>query len=337
MDAIVNTASDNSPSVAIVFSPCRDLNVSCDNPLEKRWFDVSAITIYNAAMARTLDLALIRTFVTVADHDSMTIAANALHLTQGAVSQHVRRLEDQLGGALFERTRGGLILTVLGERLLGKARYLLALNDDIWEDLEGHAIKGKLRLGVPPDLIGTSIAPALKAFSDAHPHVELSLVCSASPELKVALAKGELDLAVIEEPAGHETGECLTVDRLVWVGARGGQAYRRRPLPISMVARTCAFRPVILEALRKSGLTWRSAFEAGSIEATATTVRADLAVTAWLSSTIPADLTILSDAGLPDLSSFAITLHLSAKSISSAATEMARALRATFSQFRQAA
>ncbi len=287
-------------------------------------------------MARTLDLTLIRTFVTVADHGSMTIAANALHLTQGAVSQHVRRLEDQLGGALFKRTRGGLVLAALGERLLGKARHLLALNDEICADLGGQAITGKLRLGVPPDLIGTSITPALKKFSEAHPRVELSLVCSASPELKTALAKGELDLAIIEEPAGHETGECLTVDRLTWVGAPAGQAYRRRPLPISMVAHTCAFRPAVLEALRRSGLTWRSAFEAGSIEATATTVRADLAVTVWLSSTIPGDLMPLHDAGLPDLSPFAITLHLSARSTSPAATEMARALRATFSQLRQA-
>ncbi|MFS3137022.1 LysR family transcriptional regulator [Gluconacetobacter sacchari] len=288
-------------------------------------------------MARILDLPLIRTFVTVADHASMTNAANKLHLTQGAVSQHVRRLEEQLGQALFERARSCLKLTPLGERLLGKARSLLVLNDEIWDELEEHAITGKLRLGVPPDLIGTSIAPVLKSFSEAHPQVELSLVCCASPDLKKSLKKGELDLAVIEEPVGQETGECLAVDRLVWVGARGGQALRRRPLPISMVARTCAFRPVILEALHSSGMPWRSAFEAGSIEATATTVRADLAVAAWLSSTVPADLSVLTDAGLPDLCAFAITLHLTGQTMSPAATELARAIRTTFSGFRWAA
>lgn len=62
-------------------------------------------------MMHMLDLVLIRTFVMVADRSSMTAAANALNLTQGAVSQHVRRLEDQLGSALFERSRGGLLLT----------------------------------------------------------------------------------------------------------------------------------------------------------------------------------------------------------------------------------
>ncbi|WP_323991934.1 MULTISPECIES: LysR family transcriptional regulator [Nguyenibacter] len=288
-------------------------------------------------MIRTLDLLLIRTFVTVADHASMTSAANKLHLTQGAVSQHVRRLEDQLGRPLFERARGGLRLTPAGERLLGKARYLLALNDEIWSDLDEHALKGTVRFGVPPDLIGTSIAPILKSFSETYPQVELSLACSASPDLKDCLRRGELDLAVIEEPAGQETGECLTVDRLVWVGARDGQAFRRRPLPVSMVSPTCAFRPVMLDALHRSDVPWRSAFETGSIEAAATTVRADLAVTPWLLSTVPADLGILTEANLPDLGSFAITLHLAGQTMSPAATELARSIRMRFLAFRQAA
>ena len=60
------------------------------------------------SMARNLDVSLVRTFVAVAERASMTAAANALHLTQGAVSQQVKRLEDALGRSLFERDRRGL-------------------------------------------------------------------------------------------------------------------------------------------------------------------------------------------------------------------------------------
>ena len=74
------------------------------------------------AMNSNLDTALIRSFVTVAETSSMTAAANALHLTQGAVSQQIKRLENAFGCALFERDRRGLTLTNAGERLLGKAR-----------------------------------------------------------------------------------------------------------------------------------------------------------------------------------------------------------------------
>ena len=86
-------------------------------------------------MARNLDTALIRSFVTAAETGGMTAAANALHLTQGAVSQQIKRLEDAFACPLFERDRRGLILTNAGERLLGKARRLLALNDEIWAEI----------------------------------------------------------------------------------------------------------------------------------------------------------------------------------------------------------
>ena len=58
-------------------------------------------------MIRNLDMALIRTFVTVADKASMTAAANALHLTQGAVSQQVKRLEEE-GDSLYHEWLGRL-------------------------------------------------------------------------------------------------------------------------------------------------------------------------------------------------------------------------------------
>ncbi|RVB61327.1 LysR family transcriptional regulator, partial [Mesorhizobium sp. M7A.F.Ca.CA.004.06.1.1] len=73
-------------------------------------------------MIRNLDMALIRTFITVADKASMTAAANALHLTQGAVSQQVKRLEEALGSSLFTRDRRGLRLTRAGEQLFGRGK-----------------------------------------------------------------------------------------------------------------------------------------------------------------------------------------------------------------------
>lgn len=278
-------------------------------------------------MIRDLDTGLLRTFVTVADRTGMTAAAAVLNLTQGAVSQQVRRLEDQLGHSLFERDRRGLSLTPAGERLLGKARHLLSLNDAILAEMGAGGVGGPVRLGLPYDLVGTRITPILKLFAQACPQVELSLTCSSSPRLIAALGRGELDLAVIEEPAGMVSGECLAVERLVWVGARAGLARTRRPLPVSMVAESCAFRPAVLAALRDHGIDWRTVFESGNLEATTATVRADLAVTTWLESTIPADLDILGvEAGLPPLPNFAISLLMPDRS-EPATAELARQLR----------
>lgn len=287
---------------------------------------------------RNLDIALIRTFVAVADHASMTAAGNVLHLTQSAVSQQVKRLEDVLGVALFTRSRRGLVVTDAGERLLGKARRLLALNDEIWSEMTAKVTGGSVRIGVPYDLVGTSLAPVLKAYAEACPQVEISLICNSSPRLLEALERGEVDVAVVEEPLGQSRGECLGIERLVWVGARAGSAHLRPVLPISMVADSCAFRPAVLSALSEQGRQWRTVFENGNIEATTATVRTDLAVTAWLASTVPADLDILgAEHGLPELPPFAINLHLSPSGASAPAAELARHIRAGLVRQRQAA
>jgi DNA-binding transcriptional LysR family regulator len=287
---------------------------------------------------RNLDLSLIRTFVAVADHASMTAAGNALYLTQSAVSQQVKRLEEALGHALFERGRRGLALTAAGERLLGRARRLLSLNDEVWAEMTGRAVGGTVRLGVPYDLVGTCLAPVLKTYAEAFPLVDISLVCGSSPDLTEALANGEVDLAVIEQELGSAGGECLGIERLVWVGAKAGRAHLRQRLPISMVADTCAFRPTVLAALREQGREWRTVFENGNVEATTATVRTDLAVTAWLAFTVPDDLDILgAEHGLPDLPPFAINLHLARSAMSAAAAELARHIRNGLIRQRQAA
>lgn len=293
-------------------------------------------------MIRNLDTALLRSFIAVADSASMTVAANGLNLTQGAISQQIKRLEDSLDCALFERDRRGLRLTSAGERLFGKAKRLLSLNDEICADFNAETVKGRVRIGMPYDLVETRLAPVLKTFAEAYPQVEISLTCNTSPALRAALTDGLIDLAIIEEPIGiggsaDKNSECLGIERLVWVGARGGLAYRRQPLPLSLVSDTCAFRPIILKALQQADRDWRTVFENG-LEATRAIVRSDLAVTAWLTSTVPADLAVLGrESGLPDLPNFAINLHLPKRDAGKATLEFARHLRESFAQQRSAA
>lgn len=282
-------------------------------------------------MSHNLDIPTLRTFVAVADRASMTAAGNALHMTQGAVSQQIKRLENLFGGALFDRDRRGLRLTASGERLLGKARRLLGLNDELWAEMTTATAEGKVRLGAPYDLVGSCVAPILKSYADAYPQVEISLVCASSPELLASLRNAAIDLAVVEEEVGPSAGQCLCVERLVWVGAKAGSAHLKYPLPISMVADTCAFRPAVLAALHNHGREWRVLFENGSIEATTATVRHDLAITAWLASTVPPDLDILgADAGLPALPPFSVNLHLPKTEPTPATVALAQIIRAGF-------
>lgn len=262
-------------------------------------------------MVRNLDLALVRTFVTVADCGSMTIAANLLYMTQGAVSQQVKRLEDSLDALLFTRKARKLELSRHGEQFISKARQMLRLNDEILSEMTSHSLQCTLRVGVPYDLV-TPLGPVLKAFAETHPQVEIMLHCAASPALHEAVKSGLVDLALVEYLADEAQGDLIRVEPLVWVKSTDSDLLAKRPLPLSMVDEKCAFRSSVLGALDAAGIAWRTVFESGSIEATAATVRANLAITTWLASTVPADLEIVSPgiSGLPSLPSFAICLQL---------------------------
>jgi DNA-binding transcriptional LysR family regulator len=289
-------------------------------------------------MVRNLDIALLRTFAVVADQRSMTRASELLHLTQGAISQQIARLEGLVGYAVLLRGPRGLRLTPTGERLLGRARTLIAVNDEIWNEIEGGIVAGSVRLGLPYDLVGPCFGPALRTYCEAFPQVDLSLACAPSPDLLDMVRNGRLDIAVVEEPVDAASGETLAVDRLVWVGARASQAQKRSPLPISLVAETCVFRPAVLGALARAQRASRMVFENGGLDATRTVVRMDLAVSAWLAATVPADLDILAqDVGLPPLPSFAITLHMADGARGPVLDQLARHLREAMARPRLAA
>ena len=263
-------------------------------------------------MPRNLDIGLLRTLIQVADSGSMTAAASRLHMTQGAVSQRIKRLEDVFGAALLERNQHGAGLTAGGRQLLSRARELVALNDEIAATLPAPdgAARPVVRLGVPHDLIGTHLPPLLQEYARRHPHADVTLVPGSSLELRQAYDSGQLDLALIEQPASGAGGERLSLEQPVWVGAHGGTAWTRRPLPVRLVSPTCVFRGPVEQALAGAGIASRPTIDYASMDATSATVQADLAVTAWLASTVPPTLAILGPAsGLPALPPFAIALH----------------------------
>ena len=278
-------------------------------------------------MLRNLDTALIRAFVTVAGAGNMTLAADRLGLTQGAVSQQIKRLEETLQCVLFDRRRN-LELTKDGKHLLGLSKRFLELNDEIWDEMTAPALRGEVRLGLPHDLVTTYLPLALDGFVAANPNIEVTLISATSPNLRDDLKDGKLDVAIVEESLQETAGECLRVDRLLWVGARHGTAHAKRPLPLSIVSDSCAFRSPIVSALDRAEIVWKSVFENGTNEATLTSVKADLAVSVSLASVIPADLEVLGrESGLPELPSFAINLYLRPRETGPAVLEFAHHLR----------
>jgi DNA-binding transcriptional LysR family regulator len=118
-------------------------------------------------MRRDIDVSLLRAFVAVVETGSVTGAAQILNLTQAAVSQQLKRLEELFDTELFERHHKRLALKPNGERLIGHAQRLIALNEEVWGAMSRPAYAGEVRLGVPHDIVGPYLPP-IRSASTKH-------------------------------------------------------------------------------------------------------------------------------------------------------------------------
>jgi DNA-binding transcriptional LysR family regulator len=281
-------------------------------------------------LRRDIDISLLRAFVAVVETGSATSAAALLNLTQAAVSQQLKRLEDLFGTELFERHHKRLLLKPNGERLIAHARRLIALNDEVWGAMSAPAYVGEVCLGVPHDIVGPYLPPILKRFDKAWPRVRVTLKCTTTPLLRELLGQGALDLTLTTEQRCQRGGEVLLEDDLVWAGAPNGAAHRRDPLPVSLGDEKCEFRECVLKALADTGRDWRPVCEVSSMEPLLASIEADLAVGPFLRRSIPDYLTVVEDARLPRLPKFLVNMYLPPARQNEIAVELARHITQEF-------
>lgn len=195
-------------------------------------------------MPPNIDTALLRSFVAVVEAGGMTNAARLLNLTQAAVSQQIKRLEDLFQQPLFDREGRQLRLMPRGERLFAQAQRLLAMNDEIWGMMTSPDYEGEVRLGVPHDIVAAFIPPILKSFDQAWPRVHVTLVSNTTVHLLQGLKRGDVDLTLTTEEDCPQGAETLMPDELVWVGAPGGGRIRaiRCPFPLE-ISRASSAKP----------------------------------------------------------------------------------------------
>ncbi|MEL6523283.1 MAG: LysR family transcriptional regulator [Pseudomonadota bacterium] len=250
---------------------------------------------------RNIDIALLRAFVAAAETGSMTLAAQMLNRTQGAVSQQIARLEALFDASLFDRRPEGLRPTTAGERLLVGAHRMIAENDALMATMMGVEAEGEIRLGVPPDVVGVLIPPALRLFRERHPNARVTLVSEGTRALREAIARERVDLAITTDAVPAEDASPLMTDELVWTGAPDGSAYKTNPLPVALGEETCAFRASAVNALVTAGIDWRPVLQIGSLEPVIATLNADAAIAVFLSRTIPEGLDQVGRKTLPKL------------------------------------
>ncbi|MFU8863527.1 MAG: LysR family transcriptional regulator [Rhodobacterales bacterium] len=258
---------------------------------------------------RNLDITTLRSFVAVADLGGVTRAAGHLHLTQSAVSMQLKRLEEVLGLNLLDRTNRSIGLTSAGQQLLGYARRMVDMNDEVMARLTDQLYEGEIILGVPHDIVLPAVPLVLQRFNTMFPRMKVQLITTFTHDLKAKFRRGECDIILTTEAAVEPGGETLTALPLKWVGAPGGIAWRQRPLRL-VFGRHCIFRPGVIAALEAAGIDWELAVETESDRTIEATVGADLGITAMIGGMEPRHLAQI-DAGdsLPDLTLQQINMY----------------------------
>ena len=291
--------------------------------------DISAA--YVTAMTVPLDSDLMRSFLEVADSGSVTRAAEAVGRTQSAVSMQIRRLEEALGQALFERQARGVTLTARGAQLVPYARRVVRCLDEAAVALRVKPLDGPVRIGIPEEYSETVLPQALAAFAERHPAVEVTVRCDHSPPQIAALQADELDLAIVFERVRTAEGELLCVDPTVWVTADAYDQHLHRPLPIAIYSRPDWCNDFALRSLDQLGIEYRVAFACDPSGGLRTAVKVGLAVSFLTRSTIPKGCRELTaQDGFPMIDSTSAVLRRNPRGSSPAIDGLAAMLRDAF-------
>lgn len=238
-----------------------------------------------------MNLRDLRYVVALAEHRHFGRAAEACFVSQPTLSVQVRKLEEELGVSLFERSPGQLILTEVGAAILLRAQAILAQVDEIRylarTSLDPEA--GSLRLGIFPTLAPYLLPHVLATVHARFPRLELLLTEEKTLELVERLHQGRLDAAIlalpVHDPALHS--EFLFEEPFVLAAPAGHELAQREHVTLAELENHSlllledghCLRDQALAVCRMTGAHERRGFRATSLETLRQMVAADVGVT----------------------------------------------------------
>jgi DNA-binding transcriptional LysR family regulator len=241
-----------------------------------------------------LDLELLRSFVSVIDAGGFTRAGERVHRTQSTVSQQIKRLEEDVGQPLLNRSGKDVTPTEAGERLLSYARRLLSLAEEARDVMARPGNEGAVRLGIPEDFAAYRLAKLLAAFSRSRPGLRLDVRADQSVYLRRDLERGELDLALLKRSAGEKGGIAVWPERVHWVTSKAHPIHSTTgSVPLIGFPAGCLYRSGAIHALESAGRSWHMAYTSSSLAGIQAAVAAGLGLSILSEIAIQADHRVL--------------------------------------------
>lgn len=215
-----------------------------------------------------VNLELYRVFYVVAKCGSLTKAAQELYISQPAVSQAIKQLENQLGVSLFNRTHKGMELSAAGGKLIFKkiadALSLVEEAENSLAELKTTAA-GTIRIGATDSIFAHMLADKLAEFNEKYPAVRLELISSTSPYTVNQLKEGKCDVAFVNLPLQDDDVKfCGTVTHLTDVFVAGKKflqlqgrevpLQRLQEFPLLMIEENTVFRRALADFTQTLGI-----------------------------------------------------------------------------------
>jgi DNA-binding transcriptional LysR family regulator len=227
-------------------------------------------------VSQVLDISPLRSVVAVADCGGFHRAAAVLHLTQSAVSQHVRRIESVVGAPIVERSGRGMVFTELGHRVVVHARKILAVHDGALADL-GAAEEKVLLVGATEHGADVMLPGLTDALGQRLPDWRIRFRLDRNVALADAIEHGVIDLAVMIDGSGWDRSHASGMVALKWISSRG-LVIPAEPLPVVIYAEPCTLREPTFAALDKLGMDYRIVAECSDLSGLISAVRSGLGV-----------------------------------------------------------
>ncbi|WP_018151596.1 LysR family transcriptional regulator [Leeia oryzae] len=258
-----------------------------------------------------IDPLLLKSFIAVVESGSFTRAGERVFLSQSTVSQQLKRLEDQLGCSLLDRSGRYIVPTLQGERLLEHARQILKLMGTMVEELQEGDVQGEIRLGVPEDFASHPLTPLLGRFIQTSRRIRLSVTSDLSHRLWQQFCDGEHDLVLIKQRPGHTIGQACWPEPLSWIDSADTPAYGQDPIPLVVFPAGGLYRDEMMHAIESAGKRWRICYSSTSLESIRAAVSHGLGISLIPTRlALPSHQCLTAAQGFPALPALELVLHV---------------------------
>jgi DNA-binding transcriptional LysR family regulator len=263
--------------------------------------------------AQNIPIELLRSFVVIQECGSFTKAAEALRLTQPAISAQIKRLQQLVGGEVFLRSGFGVTLSEKGEIVNRYARRILAMNDQILS-LSGAAAASKtIRIGIPNVYVMSLLSEVIGACQTVAADERLQFACEASAELARSLSSGYVDIAFV---ASLEPRPAVVIERwsepMCWACAPGFSTSPGASIPILSWPHGISDQ-LAIEAMENAGLAYSIVFTSSDFSAHLAALRCGLGYVVLPERLVPSDLRIAREHFLPALPSCSLGIYVNSE------------------------